>query len=91
MQSENTSSLVHSVVNTFTSDIDDVFFNPALRNAISYDCMIGYFNSSSFQIIAKSLLIFLKSNLDTKMRFIVSPNLSKDDLQIILKWYKDPK
>ncbi len=87
---DNTCIIKHSLRNTFTDDVDEFFFGPALRHATSYDCMMGYFNSSSFQVIAKSLLVFLKSDLKYKMRFIISPNLSKQDLNILLKWYEDP-
>lgn len=84
-------TLNHILVNTLTENIDKNLFEPAIRDAVSYDCMIGYFDSSSFQTIAKSLLIFLKSNINYKMRFIVSPNLSKKDLSILLNWYENPE
>lgn len=68
------------LANPFIHNIENEIFLPALENAISYDCMIGYFNSSSFKILAVSLLQYLKANPQRKMRFIISPHLSKEDL-----------
>lgn len=84
MSTKNQANLTHTIGNTFIDNIDDLFFRPALKNAVTYDCMIGYFNSSSFQVIAKSLLVFLRSDIQSKMRFIISPNLSKSDLKILM-------
>lgn len=76
-----------SIVNPFTEKIEPIIFNKAIKNAISYDCMMGYFNTSSFKTLAETILYFLNSNSRNKMRFIMSPELSKYDLETLKEIY----
>lgn len=76
------------VFNPFDCRLDDVLFLPAVKEAVGYDCMIGYFSSSSFRAIAQSLLYYLQSNIQHRMRFIISPNLSKEDIQVLIELYE---
>lgn len=77
------------ISNPFTEDIDEQLFMPALENAVSYDCMMGYFDSTSFKILAKSLIHYLNWELTHKMRLIISPHLSKEDLLTLQSLYEN--
>ncbi len=55
---------------------------PALREAQAYDCMIGFFHSSSLREMAPGLAEFLGRPVGT-MRLAVSPYLSEEDQEAI--------
>lgn len=76
------------IFNPFEHRLDEELFLPVVKNAVGYDCMIGYFNSASFRAIAQSLLYYLQSDARHRMRLIVSPNLSKNDIQTLVKLYE---
>lgn len=77
-----------SIFNPFEHNLDEELFLPVVKDAIGYDCMIGYFNSSSFRAIAQSLLYYLQSDVTHQMRLIVSPNLSKEDITTLISLYE---
>ncbi|WP_201603068.1 DEAD/DEAH box helicase family protein [Psychrobacter submarinus] len=77
-----------AIFNPFENNLDEELFLPVVKNAIGYDCMIGYFNSSSFRAIAQSLLYYLQSDVTHRMRLIVSPNLSKGDITTLINLYE---
>ncbi|MBP3945936.1 DEAD/DEAH box helicase family protein [Psychrobacter sp. K31L] len=81
-------SLKTAIFNPFEHNLDKELFLPVIKNAVGYDCMIGYFNSSSFRAIARSLLYYLQSDVNHQMRLIVSPNLSKEDINTLINLYE---
>ena len=76
------------IFNPFEHNLDKELFLPVIKNAIGYDCMIGYFNSSSFRAIAQSILYYLQLDVGHRMRLIVSPNLSKEDITTLINLYE---
>lgn len=59
---------------------------PLLKKAVSYKRSVGYFNSST--LIEQSIGIAHLINNDGKIYFIVSPNLSEEDIDAINKGYE---
>lgn len=82
-------TLSKMIFNPFEDDLDKQLFLPAIKNAIRYDCMIGYFSISSIQVLSKSIYFYLNSNIYNKLRLIVSPNFSKEDLELLSSIYND--
>ncbi len=80
-----------TIINPFIKNIEDDFYHQALKNACSYDCMVGYFNSASLKVLSTSILYYLSSNCDHKMRLIISPFLSKQDLNTLKNLYLNQK
>ena len=73
----------------YNNDEDDIlndFYIPALRASKLYRRAVGFFSSSSLMIISKGLEEFLNNN--GKMQLIISPNLSKEDIEAISNGYK---
>lgn len=62
---------------------------PALKTTQNCDCMMGYFSSKSFAEIAPGLATFLKKN-DNQIRLVISPYLTKQDQDAILKGLENP-
>ncbi|MEP6389019.1 MAG: DEAD/DEAH box helicase family protein [Halioglobus sp.] len=60
-------------------DMDREVFVPILESASSIRCMSGYFTSGALSELAVSLSRFLAAK-DKPLKFIISPNLEKDDL-----------
>lgn len=81
--------MTRTIANPFVDDIQQALFTSSISNAISYDCMMGYFNTSSLTILAETILFFLNSNPRNKMRFIISPELSKHDLESLKTIYSN--
>ena len=75
--------LQYSYSSAKTNIVDD-FYNPVLSNAIKYDRICGYFDSSSLAIAAKGLKGFILNN--GKMRLLCGVQLNKDDLNSILNF-----
>lgn len=75
------------IVNPFIESLEQHIFSTAIKSAISYDCMIGFFSSSSFKVLAETIAYFLNSNINNTMRFIISPNLSIIDLELLKEIY----
>jgi len=53
---------------------------PCLQSTTSLSCMFGYFGSAALRDIAPGLAVFLGRSTE-RMRLLVSPNLSADDLE----------
>ena len=64
------------------SNLDEELFLPVARHANSINCMTGYFSSSVFSVLARALAFFL-STKGNELKFIVSPNLSRADLEAL--------
>lgn len=64
-------------------NLDTELFFPIARNSNRLDCMIGYFTSGSLTELARSISSYLASSQSEKMRFIVSPNLTNEDIDAI--------
>lgn len=66
-----------------TGAVDPVsdFYIPVLSESCNYDRIAGYFSSSSLAVSARGIAGLIKNN--GMMRLIVSPNLSKADIEII--------
>jgi hypothetical protein len=67
----------------YSSDSDDIlndFYIPALREAVEYHRIAGFFSSSSLVIAAKGI-VGLVGNQGT-MKLIVSPKFNRQDLEV---------
>lgn len=64
------------------------FYVPALEQAVSYDRIAGYFSSTSLALAARGISGLIANG--GKMRLIVSPHLSEEDLEIIRLSSCDP-
>lgn len=72
----------------YNSDEDNIskdFYCEALKSAVLYKRSAGFFSSSSLQLISKGLEMLLKNT--GKMQLIISPNLSKEDIEAIQSGY----
>jgi len=70
---------------TYSSDFDDIlndFYIPALKQSSEYQRLAGFFSSTSLAVSARGVLGFIKNG--GIMKLIVSPRLSRDDLDIII-------
>lgn len=67
--------------NSANDDIVNDFYNLALSEAIKYDRISGFFNSTSLAIAARGIDKFIKH--DGHMRLICGAKLSSDDLESI--------
>ncbi len=77
---------------SYESGIDDLikdFYIPVLKKSISYDRITGFFSSSSLAIAARGIAGLAKNK--GKMRLIVSPKLSMDDVNAIMRANENPK
>lgn len=57
---------------------------PALTQAIRYDLMTAFFNSGSLKELAKGFSVFI-NNSSSKMRLIVSPHFSQNELEKFIR------
>lgn len=76
----------------YSSDTDDIlhdFYIPVLAAATDYRRIAGFFSSTSLAIAAKGI-IGLITNGGT-MQLIVSPRLTHQDLEILIKTNVEPK
>lgn len=60
-------------------NIDMSLFYPIASKAYEMDCMVGYFTSGTFSELARSISAFLKSDTESKLRIIASPQISEED------------
>ncbi len=77
---------------TYFSDFDDIlneFYIPVLSKSIEYNRMAGFFSSTSLAVAARGIVGLIKNN--GKMNLIVSPRLSKQDIDIIMKSKEGPE
>ncbi len=81
-----------SLKKAYSSDFDDIlhdFYIPALEASVQYDRIAGFFSSSSLAIASRGISGLIKNG--GVMKLIVSPKLSKKDLEIILSSQKEPE
>jgi len=79
-----------SLKKAYSSDFDDIledFYIPALTLSLEYQRLAGYFSSTSLAVAARGIMGIIKNG--GAMKLIVSPRLSKDDLDAILSSRKD--
>ena len=67
------------------NNIVESFLNPVLKQAIVYKRSVGFFSSSSLELIADGLVDLYRNG--GKIYLIVSPNLSEEDQQAIKLGY----
>jgi superfamily II DNA or RNA helicase len=67
------------------NDPVDLFYKRCLRNSRLYQRAVGYFKSSVFLIIGKTILEFARRG--GQIQLICSPNLSDEDIQSIASGY----
>ncbi len=65
-------------------DLDKELFAPLAVHSSAIKCMTGYFTSGVLRELSQSLICFLR-NTETDIQFVVSPNLSEQDLNAIKK------
>jgi superfamily II DNA or RNA helicase len=73
----------------YTSDASDIprdFYNPCLRESVTYDRITGFFSSTVFHLIHPGLAAFITDN-DGTMRLLCSPRLSGPDADSLLFGY----
>jgi hypothetical protein len=76
---------------SYSSDFDNIledFYIPALKQSIEYQRLAGYFSSTSLTVAAKGILGLIKNG--GAMKLIISPRLSKDDLDVIVASQNNP-
>ena len=73
---------LHSVYNSAHDDPVEDFYIPVLKEAETYDRVVGYFNSYSLALVADGLKDFIISN--GKMRLLCGAELNPEDEHAIL-------
>ena len=76
----------------YSSDTDDIlhdFYISALKEAVEYDRLAGFFSSTSLAIAAKGIIGLIKN--DGRMRLIISPKIDKKDLEAIKEAHSNPE
>lgn len=76
----------------YSSDSDDIlkdFYIPVLQESIKYDRLAGFFSSSSLAVAARGIVGLIDNG--GKMKLIVSPRLSEQDVKIIKESYEKPE
>jgi superfamily II DNA or RNA helicase len=76
---------------TYSSEIDDIlndFYIPVLKESISYFRISGFFTSESLAIAARGILGLIKN--EGKMKLIVSPRLTSEDVETIKEANQEP-
>lgn len=63
------------------------FYKPCMENSIFYNRITGYFGSSVFLVLHKSLKTFILNG--GKIKIICSPYLKDEDLNAIISGYKE--
>lgn len=71
---------------SFEDNLVQDFYIPVLQNSTHYDRAVGFFSSTALIEITRGLSGLFKNN--GKIRLIVSPNLSEDDIEAIAYGYK---
>lgn len=74
---------------TYKNDIVKEFYIPVLQEAILYQRSVGFFSSTALIELSKGLSGIVKNG--GKIQFIVSPFLSKEDIEAINKGYEEKK
>lgn len=79
--------ILESVKNIYFSsehNLDNELFLPIVQHSKSIRCMSGYFTSNVLAELSKSFFHFVNANVGD-IKFIISPNLSEQDLSAIKK------
>ncbi|MEI7884703.1 MAG: DEAD/DEAH box helicase family protein [Clostridia bacterium] len=74
---------------TYKNNIVKEFYTPILQEAILYQRSVGFFSSTALIELSKGLSGIVKNG--GKIQFIVSPYLSKEDVEAIGKGYEKKK
>lgn len=72
---------------TNSSNIVQDFYLPVLSEAVLYKRAVGFFTSGALIELSKGISGLIKK--EGKMRFIVSPKLTEEDIEAIQKGYDD--
>lgn len=71
-------------------DLGVNFISPMLEHAVIYKRAVGFFSSSALLKISRGLSHLIQKN-NSKVQLVVSPRLSKEDVEAIEKGYKSRK
>ena len=71
---------------SFEDNVVQDFYIPVLQKSTRYDRAVGFFSSTALIEITRGLSGLFKNN--GKIRLIISPNLSEDDIEAIAYGYK---
>lgn len=74
---------------TYKNEIVKEFYTPILSETVLYQRSVGFFSSTSMIALTKGLSTLAKNG--GRIQFIVSPNLSQEDIQAIEKGYEKRK
>jgi len=77
---------------SYSSDSDDVltsFYIPVLQTSVEYKRLAGFFSSTSLAIAARGIVGLIRNG--GTMKLVMSPRLSNDDLQAIVKSSEEPQ
>lgn len=74
---------------TYKNNIVKEFYTPVLQEAVLYQRSVGFFSSTALVELSKGLSGIVKNG--GKIQFIVSPYLSKEDVEAINKGYEKKK
>lgn len=72
---------------SFQNDIVNEFYIPALKEAVLYQRAVGFFSSSSLNLIASGIKNICENK--GKIQIIASPKLSQEDVDEISKGYRE--
>ena len=73
---------------TNKNDIVQEFYLPVLKESVLYKRAVGFFSSTALIELSKGIAGLVKNG--GKIRFIVSPLLSEEDIEAIQKGYEAP-
>ena len=74
---------------TYKNNIVKEFYTPVLQEAVLYQRSVGFFSSTALIELTKGIAGIVKNG--GKIQFIVSPYLSKEDVNAIQKGYEKKK
>lgn len=74
---------------TYKNNIVKEFYTPVLQEAVLYQRSVGFFSSTALIELTKGISGIVKNG--GKIQFIVSPHLSQEDVEAILKGYEKKK
>lgn len=78
-------NIEHSYISRGDNSIADSFLNPVLKCTKEYKRSVGFFSSSVFETIMDGILAMVRNG--GRIKLIVSPQLSEDDVQAITLGY----
>ena len=77
---------IQSEYRSFEDNIVDSFYLPILKESVQYDRAVGFFSSTVLIEMMKGLKGLIRN--EGKMRLIISPKLSEEDIEAILAGYE---